>query len=58
MVFHKALGIDIAALICQIRDTERAEKQHDRTYAQQKKRCDLDPELGLYLFHLESASIL
>ena len=47
MVFHKALGVDIAALICQIRDTERAEKQRDRKYAQQKKRCDLDPELGV-----------
>ena len=47
MVFHKALGVDIAALICQIRDAERAEEQHDRKYAQQKKRCDLDPELGL-----------
>ena len=58
MVFHKALGVDIAALICQIRDAERAEEQHDGKYAQQKKHCDLDPELGLYLFHLESASIL
>ena len=47
MVFHKALRVDIAALICQIRDAERAEKQHDRTYAQQKKSCDLDPEPGL-----------
>ena len=47
MVFHKALGVDIPALINEVGNAECAEEKCNGKYAQQKKRCDLDPELGL-----------
>ena len=58
VVLHKALGVRVAALIDEIRNADSAEKERDGKNRQQKKRRDLRPELGLYLFHLESASIL
>ena len=47
VVLHKPLRVDIPALINEVGNAECAEEKCNGKYAQQKKRRDLDPELGL-----------